>query len=478
LPRFILSVLQRSGAEPSGTGVEMGYQSPWIAQLRQVRAVQALDRDRTADIAIVGGGIAGVSTAYHLLQETKRDIILLESDRVAHGATGHNAGQAVSYFERPFPDLVEEFGLEMAAAGQRAILGAWGILEEIFRTAGLTIPFWRFTGYAGFSTVDQVLQRLEAVALMETAGLPPEPVLVSRESGLLSHVPDSLRRYCFEVSHTRIQDVLETRDPSYCAASGAEKGCLNSALFCEELVGYLLAKFPDRFSLAEISPVRSIVLQDSGLSLQVGPYMVRAGKAVLCTNGFTGYLVTDPSGHVRMDPRDLVRGIVGAMSGYSQKDEGEPAAIRYYPSGTLHHSEPYYYLTRRLYGTGAENVSLVSVGGPEVALPPGSLYHRHHSYLPGAHEDLDRFLSATFREELDRLHPRFTWHGLMGYTPGDVRIIGPDPDIPGLLYNLGCNGVGILPSIYGGKRIADHLNGRVPEPSIFDHPKVRRRKTH
>ena len=453
----------------------MGYQSPWIAQLKLARAVQALDRDRTTGVAIVGAGIAGISTAYHLLRETQEEVILLEADRVAHGATGHNAGQAVSYFERPFPELVAEFGLAMAAQGQQAIRDTWGILEEIFRTARLATPLWRFTGYAGFSTLAQVLQRLEAVALMDAAGLHPEPMLVAREAGILSRIPESLRRFCSEVPQDRIREVLETRDPSYLASSSAEKGCLNSALFCEELAGYLLAQFPGRFLLSELSPVDRIVTGDDHLSLRVGPFSVKAGHAVLCTNGFTGYLVTDPSGQVLVDPRELVRGIVGAMSGYSQRNEGEPAAIRYYPTGTLHHSEPYYYLTRRPYGTGKDHISLVSVGGPEVPLPPGARYHRQHSYLPEAHGELHRFLAATFREELDGLHPRFTWHGLMGYTAGDVRIIGPDPDIPRLLYNLGCNGVGILPSLYGGKRIADLLNGKITGPSLFDHPKVRGR---
>jgi len=451
----------------------MGYQSPWITQLKRVRAAQALDRDLTAEVAIVGGGIAGVSTAYHILRETARGVILLEADRVAHGATGHNAGQAVSYFERPFPDLSAEFGLAMAAAGQRAIRDSWGILEEIFRTARLTTPLWRFTGYAGFTTAEQVLQRLEAVALMDTAGIPPEPMLVARESGLISGIPEHLCRYCTEVPQDRIREVLETREPAYLAASAAEKGCMNSALFCEELVGYLLAEYPGRFHLSELSPVERIVTGGDFLSLEVRPHMVTAGHVVLCTNGFTGYRVTDPSGQVLMDPRDLVRSIVGAMSGYSQEYTTEPAAIRYYPTGTLHHSEPYYYLTRRPYSTGQERTSLVSIGGPEVPLPAGVPYHRQHSYLPEAYGELDRFLSATFREPMESLHPRFTWHGLMGYTPGEVRIIGPDPDIPRLLFNLGCNGVGILPSVYGGKRIADLLNGKVMEPSLFDHPEIR-----
>jgi glycine/D-amino acid oxidase-like deaminating enzyme len=451
----------------------MGYQSPWIAQLKLARAVQALDRDRTTGVAIVGAGIAGVSTAYHLMRETQEEVILLEADRVAHGATGHNAGQAVSYFERPFTDLAAEFGLAMAAAGQQAIRDAWTILDEIFRTARLTTPLWRFTGYAGFSTAEQVLGRLEAVALMDSAGIPPEPMLVARESKILSRIPVPLRRFCSEVPADRIREVLETRDPSYLAASAAEKGCMNSALFCEELVGYMLAEYPERFHLSEQSPVGRIVAERDQLSLRAGTHTVSAGHAVLCTNGFTGYLVTDASGKVLMDPRDLVRGIVGAMSGYSQMNDGEPAAIRYYPTGTLHHSEPYYYLTRRPYGTGQDRISLVSVGGPEVPLPQGTLYHRQHSYLPEAHGELDRFLAATFREPVGTLQPRFTWHGLMGYTPGDVRIIGPDPAIPRLLYNLGCNGVGILPSIYGGKRIAEFLNGKVTEPSLFDHPKIR-----
>jgi hypothetical protein len=36
------------------------------------------------------------------------------------------------------------------------------------------------------------------------------------------------------------------------------------------------------------------------------------------------------------------------------------------------------------------------------------------------------------------------------------------------LYNLGCNGVGFLPSIYGGHRIARLLAGKWVPPSVFD----------
>jgi glycine/D-amino acid oxidase-like deaminating enzyme len=62
----------------------------------------------------------------------------------------------------------------------------------------------------------------------------------------------------------------------------------------------------------------------------------------------------------------------------------------------------------------------------------------------------------------------FQWQGLMGYTPNNIRRIGFEPRNSALLYNLGCNGVGMLPSVYGGKRIAQLLSGIHLPPSIFD----------
>jgi glycine/D-amino acid oxidase-like deaminating enzyme len=62
----------------------------------------------------------------------------------------------------------------------------------------------------------------------------------------------------------------------------------------------------------------------------------------------------------------------------------------------------------------------------------------------------------------------FQWHGLMGYMHGRVRVIGAHPGHPELLYNLGCNGVGFLPSIHGGSQIARLLAGETLPPSIFD----------
>jgi hypothetical protein len=40
----------------------------------------------------------------------------------------------------------------------------------------------------------------------------------------------------------------------------------------------------------------------------------------------------------------------------------------------------------------------------------------------------------------------------MGYNDSGIRVIGRHSRHPVLLYNLGCNGVGFLPAIFGGHR--------------------------
>ena len=47
---------------------------------------------KTADIVVVGGGINGCSTAYHLARRGARNIVLIEKGHVASGPTGRSSG--------------------------------------------------------------------------------------------------------------------------------------------------------------------------------------------------------------------------------------------------------------------------------------------------------------------------------------------------------------------------------------------------
>jgi len=56
----------------------------------------------------------------------------------------------------------------------------------------------------------------------------------------------------------------------------------------------------------------------------------------------------------------------------------------------------------------------------------------------------------------------------MAYTDNRLRLIGVEPRNPVLHYNLGCNGIGFMPSVYGGHRIGRLLAGDALGPSLFD----------
>lgn len=94
--------------------------SPWIEALDD-DAYPPLEQDIKTDITVVGAGIAGVSTAFFLLTQTEVSVTLIDAKKIAHGATGHNAGQVALYFEKPFQEIVTEYGIEKALDAQKAL---------------------------------------------------------------------------------------------------------------------------------------------------------------------------------------------------------------------------------------------------------------------------------------------------------------------------------------------------------------------
>ena len=445
--------------------------SPWISELNLLRQAYATILKNLYDVAIVGGGISGMVSAYYTLKHTKHSVVLLEATRLANGATGHNAGQVVDYFEKPFSEIAEEYGLTMAIEGQKAVNSAWELVDEILKETEIKIPFARFTGYAGCTTKAQLFMHLENKSQKHTGGLSVVPAMLAQELFTKEEIDEKYHQFCRFVTHAEILGHLETTNKTYIAALQSKKGTMNSALFVEKLSEYLLQTYPDRFTIREHSPVSEIQLNKDAVILKTNQQQVTASRVVLCTNGFEDFTIVNNDGPpVNHLFHDYVKGIIGYMAGYLEKTVLPPKAISYFPNvATSTGDEPYFYVTRRNHMWEEIEKSLVCIGGPEEIHEEVLGYSTHFPYSKKAFGEIDLFLKETYQESThEGIDYVFKWHGLMGYTKSGIRSIGHEPANSRLLYNLGCNGVGILPSIYGGYKISKHLAGEEVPLSIFD----------
>lgn len=111
-PNF-LTANDKSGAYPP---------SYYAATANKTASFAELDRDKTCDVVVVGGGFTGLSSALHLA-ERGYSVVLLEAHRVGWGASGRNGGQVGSGQRREQDDLEKMVGREDARK-------LWDIAEQ------------------------------------------------------------------------------------------------------------------------------------------------------------------------------------------------------------------------------------------------------------------------------------------------------------------------------------------------------------
>jgi glycine/D-amino acid oxidase-like deaminating enzyme len=204
---------------------------------------------------------------------------------------------------------------------------------------------------------------------------------------------------------------------------------------------------------------------------------VATGHVVLCTNGFVDHVVVDSAGSpVRLADDQQIVGRVAYMTAFLEEAPRCPVAMSYIRNVVIGGDTPYVYVTRRTYDTADGTATLTCVGGPEYDFHD-AVYERDVPF-PGAllqmiDEDvrLFAFPSRPAASTYD-----FHWHGLMGYNRSRLRVVGAHPRHERLLYNLGCNGVGFLASISGGRSVARRLAGERMATSVFD-PRRTRQET-
>jgi sarcosine oxidase subunit beta len=114
----------------------------------------------TADVAIIGGGIMGASTAYHLAQRGCTDVVILEKELLAQASTGLSVGGIRQQFSHP--------------ANIRLSQEAVRVFERFEETFGVDMEF-RQVGYLFLAQSEDVWQEfLDNVKLQHQYNVPVE----------------------------------------------------------------------------------------------------------------------------------------------------------------------------------------------------------------------------------------------------------------------------------------------------------------
>lgn len=450
--------------------------SPWLHNFNYERKVQQLKGSVFADVAILGGGISGVVTAYEILENTNKKVCLIEGDLVAHGATGHNAGYVEAEFEKPFKEIVKEYGLDVARSGKYELDSAWEYFFEIWDKLNLgTIS--KSKSHKAYSNKESFIDAIQEEYLKY--GKLDKKIYLDDHDNWMNEIPENYKEYIEKINCDELKNLLEIshNDDGYRGIIVDDIVVGNSALFTEELVKYCLKKYSDRFQVFEKSFVNSIrLLQNTNTILDSLYGVCICDKVVLCTNGFENFNIYGPLGRqVSADFHHNVSGLIGYMMAtfISEKEEeriGLNRGGKFYKGDkkknvNLLDVEPYIYYTNRKFRYEVLGGGLLSLGGPDVRLRDRKVYKKDHEFDEKIYSDLEAFQKDTFNISEN---PIFKWHGLMGYTKTNIRMVGQDKRFLDLFYNLGCNGIGIIPSVAGAKRIAKLISGERLPKSIFD----------
>ncbi|KAG2431267.1 hypothetical protein HYH02_013400 [Chlamydomonas schloesseri] len=128
--------------------------NPWGQDALRPRYPR-LEQDVTADVVVVGAGLAGLSTAYRLLRAGK-SVVVLESRVVGSGSAGRGMGMISPWIDDTYREVERTLGLEAARAVAASHRAAADFVSQLVKEEG----------------IDCGLEQVEAAVAMQLAPAP------------------------------------------------------------------------------------------------------------------------------------------------------------------------------------------------------------------------------------------------------------------------------------------------------------------
>ena len=124
-----------------------------------------LSENLTADVCVIGAGIAGVTTAYLLARED-RHVVLIDDGPVGGGMTGRTTAHLVNAIDDRYIDIEKFLGEECARLTAESHTAAIDSAQRIIREHKIDCNFERLDGYLFLppgGSVSELMNELEAI---------------------------------------------------------------------------------------------------------------------------------------------------------------------------------------------------------------------------------------------------------------------------------------------------------------------------
>jgi glycine/D-amino acid oxidase-like deaminating enzyme len=381
----------------------------------------------SVDVAIIGGGYTGLSTAI----EFKRDnpgstVAILEAAVVGFGASGRNGGFNMTLFGLE-PELTRlrwgrQRTIDAHQYTQRAV--AW--VKRLIEEHGLESDY-RHTGMLRVSYTASQLRRLErTLRLMRELGI---------DDDLTFEPAEQLRA---DFGTDRYIGALRER----------ETGILNPCKHVREL-----KRIANQAGVQvyERSPVDLIERVSGGIRLRTRCGTLSAKKLVVATNAYTSALNGLPQLRARQKPFWSYQVVTAPL------DAETWASLRWIGQESFEDNRQLVHYFRPTVD------GRVTMGGGDVIAPGRN--HFDHDFAPHIWRHLESHLKWIF-PQLREVPIDYRWGGPVSVNVDMTPQIGFLGD-HSVIFSMGCIGHGVSLSHLNGRLIADLLGERKTELSEF-----------
>jgi len=131
----------------------------------------ALQGNLDVDVAVLGGGIVGVTAAF-LLKDVGMRVALVEARRVLEGVTGHTTGKLTSLHRLVYKPLMDRFDRERAYLYAEANQAAIELVATLVEQRGIACDFARLPAYTYTLHEGDIAQIEAEVRVAQELGLP------------------------------------------------------------------------------------------------------------------------------------------------------------------------------------------------------------------------------------------------------------------------------------------------------------------